>query len=81
MKGKSTDIFVDGIEGGVCRLLAGSGSVKITIPQKFLPRGVKEGDWLTMEFREQEGRREKEESETKDLLASLGDICQKGTNI
>jgi len=78
MKDKNTEleVFVDSINGSVCRLLVGDDNKAIDMPLEFLPVGVKEGEWLMMQFVPRPDLAEKSKCDTKDLLDSLGDICK-----
>jgi hypothetical protein len=75
-KNTETEVFIDSINGKVCRLLAGSDSKIIDMPLEFIPAGAKEGDWFSMSFTLRPDLAEKSKNETKDLLDSLGDICK-----
>jgi hypothetical protein len=44
----STTLFVDAIEGGIARLLAGTDA--FSVPVRLLPPGTKEGTWLSASF-------------------------------
>ena len=43
-----TTLFVDAIEGGIARLLAGTEA--FSVPVRLLPAGTKEGSWLSASF-------------------------------
>jgi hypothetical protein len=42
------NVFVDAIEGGIARLLAGTEA--FSVPVRLLPAGTKEGTWLSLSF-------------------------------
>jgi len=44
----TTTLFVDAIEGGIARLLAGTDA--FSVPVRLLPPGTKEGTWLSASF-------------------------------
>ncbi|HXJ21320.1 MAG TPA: hypothetical protein VMT03_13905 [Polyangia bacterium] len=44
----STTLFVDAIEGGIARLLAGTEA--FSVPVRLLPPGTREGTWLSASF-------------------------------
>jgi hypothetical protein len=44
---RTTLVFVDAIENGVARLLAGDQS--FTVPASLLPDGAREGSWVSLE--------------------------------
>ena len=48
MSAGSTKLFVDAIEGGMARLLAGTDA--FSVPVRLLPAGTKEGTWLSASF-------------------------------
>jgi len=48
MSAGSTKLFVDAIEGGMARLLAGADA--FSVPVRLLPAGTKEGTWLSASF-------------------------------
>jgi hypothetical protein len=46
--GAGARLFVDAIEGGIARLLAGTDA--FSVPVRLLPAGTKEGSWLSASF-------------------------------
>ncbi len=44
----ATTLFVDAIENGIARLLAGKEA--FSVPVRLLPPGTKEGTWLSASF-------------------------------
>jgi len=48
MSAGGTALFVDAIEGGTARLLAGTEA--FSVPVRLLPPGTKEGTWLSASF-------------------------------
>ena len=50
MEEKSTSAFIDSMEFGMCTLLLGEESFPITIPSKFIPAKLHEGDYMRLCF-------------------------------
>jgi DUF3006 family protein len=71
-KQASTKLAVDRIEGDLAVLvLYDDDGVKFDLPLRYLPDGVKEGDHLLMNFREDEASRASEQKRVDDLLKEL----------
>jgi hypothetical protein len=71
-KQASTKLVVDRIEGDLAVLvLYDDDGVKFDLPLRYLPEGVKEGDHLLMNFREDEASRASEQKRVDDLLKEL----------
>jgi hypothetical protein len=47
---------IDRFEGGFAVLLVGEANRLVNVPRKRLPKGVKEGTWLKVEFEGEELR-------------------------
>lgn len=41
---------IDHFKGNLAVLLIGDEEIKVVIPRKLLPKGVKEGSWLKVSF-------------------------------
>jgi len=68
----STKLVVDRIEGDLAVLvLYDDDSVKFDLPLRYLPDGVREGDHLQMDFREDEASRGSDKKRVDDLLNEL----------
>ena len=68
----STKLVVDRIEGNLAVLvLYDDDAVKFDLPLRYLPDGVREGDHLLMNLREDEGSRGSEQKRVDDLLKEL----------
>lgn len=68
----STKLFIDRIEGDLAVLvLYDDDGVKFDLPLRYLPDGVREGDHLLMNFREDEASRGSEQKRVDDLLKEL----------
>jgi hypothetical protein len=68
----STKLVIDRIEGDLAVLvLYDDDGVKFDLPLRYLPDGVREGDHLLMNFREDEASRASEQKRVDDLLKEL----------
>jgi DUF3006 family protein len=68
----STKLVIDRIEGDLAVLvLYDDDGVKFDLPLRYLPDGVREGDHLLMNFRENEASRVSEQKRVDDLLKEL----------
>ena len=68
MRNKSTSAFIDSIEFGMCRLLLGDESFPITIPAKFIPDGLSEGEQVNIIFVSAPEAKKEKRDEVEDLL-------------
>ncbi|MCE5202322.1 MAG: hypothetical protein LLF78_07410 [Synergistaceae bacterium] len=73
MKNKTETVFVDSINGNVCRLLIGEAAVPVEMPLALLPEGTAEGDCFSMIFEPNAELRAQTLKESKMLLQKLGD--------
>ena len=71
MRDKSTSAFIDSMEFGMCRLLLGDESFPITIPAKFIPDGMSEGEYMNMLFVPAPETKKENRDEIEDLLRSF----------
>lgn len=71
MRDKSTSAFIDSMEFGMCRLLLGDESFPITIPAKFIPDGMSEGECMNMLFVPAPETKKENRDEIEDLLRSF----------
>lgn len=68
----STKVVIDRIEGDLAVLvLYEDDRVKLNLPLRCLPEGVREGDHLQMGFAQDEESRESERKRVGDLLKDL----------
>ena len=68
----SNKVVIDRIEGDLAVLvLYDDDGVKFNLPLRYLPDGVREGDHLQMNFREDEASRGSEQKRVDDLLKEL----------
>lgn len=71
---KRTEIaFVDSIEGDTARVLIGGKSSPADLPKSCLPKGTREGDWLSVMFELLPEMREQKKKQVKRLLDELND--------
>ena len=68
---------IDRFEGHYAVLLFRDDEVKVDIPKKLLPEGVKEGSWLKVSFELDVEEMKKQEEKIKDLVEKL----KKRTNL
>ncbi|HJQ69220.1 MAG TPA: DUF3006 domain-containing protein [Blastocatellia bacterium] len=69
---KSVSMVVDRIEDDRAALVLGEDeNVKLSLPVKLLPDGVKSGDHLEVTFKIDRGRTEEVAGEVEDLLEKL----------
>lgn len=70
--GVSNKVIVDRIEGDLAVLVLHSDDrVKLNVPIRCLPGGLREGDHLVMSFSEDQGSRASEKSRVDELLEGL----------
>lgn len=74
MRIKRSFFFVDSIEEGIAVLLLGEGGEqRLTMPLSFLPRDVREGDWLSASFKRDDEKRRDVRDEIDRLLGNMKD--------
>lgn len=62
---------IDRFEGDYAVVLFGDEEIKVDIPKKLLPEGVREGSWLKVSFELDEEGTQKHKDKIKDLLDKL----------
>lgn len=68
----STKVVIDRIEGNLAVLVVfDDDRVKFNLPVRYLPDGLKDGDHLLMNFREDEASRKSQQKRVDDLLNEL----------
>ncbi len=67
---KSTEVFVDSVNGNICRLLLGENADEINIPIEYLPKGTAEGAALTLTF-EKSSEKNRDREEIDELLSNM----------
>lgn len=60
--------YIDRYEGDVAVLLLGESMKKVNFPREFLPDGVCEGDYITMDIALDEEANKEAEEEALELL-------------
>ncbi len=64
---------IDRIEGNIAIVLMGDDEIQVDIPKTSLPKGCKEGDWLTVSF-------ELDPKETSDRKERISQLLSKLKN-
>lgn len=65
-------VFIDRIEGDIAVLLLGDeGTIVVNIPVSWLPKGIKEGIYLQVEFRIDYDATNRARAEVQSLLDSI----------
>ncbi|MEG1798608.1 MAG: hypothetical protein RR214_00335 [Synergistaceae bacterium] len=67
---KSTEVFVDSVNGKICRLLIGKAADEIHVPLAYLPKGSREGTKLLLTF-ETSCDKNKDQAEIDELLSNM----------
>lgn len=67
---KNHSIFIDGIDGDFCRVLA-ENDLAFEMPTFLLPEGTKEGEWLKVTFAQDLAKTASEKDKTQKLLDEL----------
>lgn len=73
MEVKKTEIFIDAVEGDICRVHTGEGNCPVFLPLSLLPEGTREGDWISASFEKLPCLRESECGEISKILDNFGD--------
>ena len=64
---------VDSVNDGIVKLLTGNDGEKVHfLPLDLFPKGIKEGDWVDLVIKNNDGATEKGKKDVADLYRELG---------